>query len=129
MVDVKTVMRWVDIGVYLLFLVAAAVLGPRVASWYVGLCLAVAAVPFWFAARWRLGASFSATARARVLVTKGLYSKLRHPVYVFGGLAWLGALMTLLGWPALIIWVIIALVESVRARREDRVLAEAFGAQ
>lgn len=120
-------LRWLDIAVYVCFLAFALVTGPRVASWYVGLCLAVAACVPWFLARWQLGRSFSVRPEARGLVTDGLYSKLRHPVYVFGSLAWLGALMALLGWSALVIWVIVVAIEIVRARREERVLADAFG--
>ena len=74
-------------------------------------------------------ASFSVRPDARQLVTRGLYSKLRHPVYVFGSLAWLGALLTLLGWQALIIWLVVVVIEIGRARREERVLAEKFGAE
>jgi protein-S-isoprenylcysteine O-methyltransferase Ste14 len=125
----KTVLRWLDIFVYLLFLAFAVLNGPRVATWYLGLCISIAALPWWFAARWQLGASFSVEARARRLVTWGMYSKLRHPVYVFGGLAWIGAVMVLLGWQALIIGLAVAVIEIVRARREDRVLAEAFGSE
>jgi protein-S-isoprenylcysteine O-methyltransferase Ste14 len=128
-VDLKTVFRWLDLAVYLAFLAFAAAVGPHATPWYVGLCLAAATMPFWFAARWQLGASFSATAQARHLVTEGLYSKLRHPVYYFGSVAWLGALMALLGWRAVIIWVIVAAIEFARARHEERVLAEAFGAE
>ena len=125
----KAVFRWLDIVVYLVFLAVATALGARGATWYAGLGLAAVTVPFWFAARWQLGASFSATAQARKLVTRGLYSKFRHPVYVFGSVAWLGALMVLLGWRAVIIWLIVAAIELVRARREERVLAEAFGTE
>jgi protein-S-isoprenylcysteine O-methyltransferase Ste14 len=64
---------------------------------------------------------------ARQLVTRGLYAKLRHPVYVFGSLAWLGALLALLGWSALIIWLVVVVIEFSRARREERVLAQTFG--
>jgi protein-S-isoprenylcysteine O-methyltransferase Ste14 len=126
---VKTVLRWLDIAVYLAFLVYAVVSGPRATAWYAGLVLVAVSAPFWFLARWQLGRSFSVGPKASQLVTWGLYSKIRHPVYVFGGLAWLGALMTLLGWKAVIIWVIVAVIEIVRARREDRVLAEAFGSE
>ena len=125
----KTVLRWLDIVVYLVFLAFAALFGPRVIPWYVGLCLSAAAAPWWFVARWQLGASFSVGPKARQLVTRGLYSKLRHPVYVFGSLAWLGALLALLGWSALIIWLVVIVIEFGRARREERVLAEAFGSE
>ena len=123
----KTVLRWLDIVVYLVFLAWAALSGSRVTPWYVGLCLAAAAAPWWFVARWQLGAAFSVGPQARQLVTRGLYAKLRHPVYVFGSLAWLGALLALLGWSALIIWLVVVVIEVGRAQREERVLAEAFG--
>jgi protein-S-isoprenylcysteine O-methyltransferase Ste14 len=126
---VDKVFRWMDIAVYLAFLLFAALTGPHNGTWYLGLGLAAVTVPFWFAARWQLGASFSVSAQARKLVTTGLYSKLRHPVYVFGSVAWLGALMTLLGWRAVIIWLIVVAVELLRVRREERVLAETFGAE
>jgi protein-S-isoprenylcysteine O-methyltransferase Ste14 len=60
-------------------------------------------------------------------VTRGLYSKLRHPIYVFGSLAYIGALLALLGWSGLIICLVLVLIQVGRARREERVLAEAFG--
>ena len=125
----KTVLRWLDIAVYLIFLAFAALTGPHVTPWYVGLCLAAVSAPLWFLARWQLGRSFSLRPEARQLVTWGLYSRIRHPVYVFGSVAWFGAILALVGWSALIIWLIVAVVEFGRARREDRVLAEAFGAE
>lgn len=125
----ERVLRWADIAVYLVFLAFAAISGPRETSWYVGLCLAAVCVPFWFLARWQLGKAFSVRAAASQLVTWGMYSKIRHPVYVFGGVAWTGALLALLGWSAVTIGLGIALVEVARARREERTLTEAFGAE
>ncbi|HKW32523.1 MAG TPA: hypothetical protein VJN92_05935 [Candidatus Acidoferrum sp.] len=37
-------------------------------------------------ARIQLGGSFSVRAKAQMLVTHGLYSRIRNPIYVFGGL-------------------------------------------
>jgi protein-S-isoprenylcysteine O-methyltransferase Ste14 len=125
----NTVMRWLDIAVYLVFLAFAVVASRHILPWYVGIGVSAITVPFWFAARLQLGTSFSVRPDARKLVTHGLYSKLRHPVYVFGGLAWFGALLVLLGWRAVIIGLIVAAVEVIRARREERVLVEAFGAE
>jgi len=82
----------------------------------------------WFIARAQLGEAFSVRPEARRLVTTGLYSKLRHPIYVFGTSAFLLVLLALQGWQALILWAILVLVQIVRARREEHTLAEAFGA-
>src|ERR1700732_1696087 len=38
-------------------------------------------------ARIQLGGSFSVRPKAQALVTHGLYSRIRNPIYLFGGLA------------------------------------------
>ena len=124
----KRTLRWLDVAVYLVLLALAAWFGPHGAAvWYVGLCLSLAAAPLWLAAKWQLGEAFSVRPEARRLVTGGLYSKLRHPIYVFGTVAFLGAVLAMLGWSALVVWVVVALVQFRRVGREDRVLAQAFG--
>ena len=51
---------------------------------YVGTFLAVVGVSFIALARYQLGKSFSIRPEAHQLVTAGLYSKIRNPIYVFG---------------------------------------------
>jgi protein-S-isoprenylcysteine O-methyltransferase Ste14 len=126
---VARLVRWLDIAIFLGFAAFVLLTAPREGNWYAGLAVAAVCTPFWFAARWQLGASFSLRPDARRLVTSGLYSKLRHPVYVFGTPAVMGVLVALLGWKALVIAVIVVPVEVVRARREEAVLAETFGSQ
>jgi protein-S-isoprenylcysteine O-methyltransferase Ste14 len=121
---------WVDILFYLFLLVLVVLAvryGPRGPMWYVGLCLCIVATALWVIARWQLGHSFSVRPEARHLVTTGLYSRIRHPIYVFGSLAFFGALLALLEGQAVIIWLVIVMIEFARARREERALAEAFG--
>ena len=65
-----------------------------VARW-VGLAVAIPAAVLLFTARWQLGASFSVTPQARALVTRGVYSKIRNPIYVFSALMLLGVLIAL----------------------------------
>ena len=55
----------------------------------------VAAAVLLFTARWQLGKSFSVTPQARELVTRGLYSKIRNPIYVFSSLFVAGVLIAL----------------------------------
>jgi protein-S-isoprenylcysteine O-methyltransferase Ste14 len=77
--------------------------------------------------RANLGNSFSVTPQARQLVTRGIYSKVRHPVYVFGVLCICGvALYMRMPWIFAILIVIIP-TQIARARAEERVLQERFG--
>jgi protein-S-isoprenylcysteine O-methyltransferase Ste14 len=62
-------------------------------------------------------------------VTSGLYSKVRHPVYVFGTVASLSTLLTLQIWPLLALGVALIPITWLRMRREERVLGAAFGEQ
>ncbi|HYM79229.1 MAG TPA: isoprenylcysteine carboxylmethyltransferase family protein [Candidatus Dormibacteraeota bacterium] len=92
-----------------------------------GLCLMVAGFVLWTVARFQLGASFAVTAQARQLVTKGLYSKIRNPIYVFGSCVIAGAIL-LFGRPAyLLIFVVIIPLQLWRAGKESAVLEAAFG--
>jgi len=124
--------KLIDIAVYLIYLVFwgfGIVAGLHNTLSYIALCLSLACAVLWLVARWQLGNAFSVTAQAHQLVTQGLYSKIRHPIYVFGTLAFLFVVLALQGWSALIIWVVVLLIQVVRLRREERVLAETFGAE
>jgi protein-S-isoprenylcysteine O-methyltransferase Ste14 len=92
-----------------------------------GLCLLAVGFVLWTVARFQLGASFAVTAQARHLVTHGLYSKLRNPIYVFGSCVMAGAIL-LFGQPRyLLIFLIVIPLQILRARKESAVLEAAFG--
>jgi protein-S-isoprenylcysteine O-methyltransferase Ste14 len=92
-----------------------------------GLCLASAAFVLWSVARFQLGKSFAVTAQARQLVTRGLYSKIRNPIYLFGSL-FIAGYTLLLGRPRwLLIFVVVIPLQIWRARKEARVLEAKFG--
>ncbi len=93
----------------------------------VGLCIAVPAACFLFTARWQLGASFSVTPQAKKLVTQGLYSKIRNPIYVFSALLLLGVLIALEYRYALLLLLILVPVQIVRAHQEGKLLEAKFG--
>jgi protein-S-isoprenylcysteine O-methyltransferase Ste14 len=93
----------------------------------VGALISLTSFVLWITARMQLGNSFAIAANAKELVITGLYSKFRHPVYYFSITALLGINIFL--WTFTITPVLIALivVEVVRIRNEERVLAAAFG--
>jgi protein-S-isoprenylcysteine O-methyltransferase Ste14 len=78
-------------------------------------------------ARVQLGRSFAIRAKAHQLVTRGLYSKIRNPIYVFGTVMVAGFLLILhqpVGW---LFFVLMIVIQIIRAHREARVLEAAFG--
>lgn len=101
--------------------------GPRNVQRYVGTVLVLVGIGFIAVARYQLGKSFSVKAEAHQLVTTGLYSKIRNPIYVFGMVLITGVILVLQR-PVLWLVLVAALVgQTIRARREARVLEAAFG--
>jgi protein-S-isoprenylcysteine O-methyltransferase Ste14 len=117
-------------------LVAVAALGiivwkfrASISTWWqvLGLILLLTGFVLWTIARFQLGASFAVTAQARQLVTRGIYSKIRNPIYIFGSWLIAGAFLVI-GRPLwLLIFVIIIPMQIWRARKEAAVLEAKFG--
>jgi protein-S-isoprenylcysteine O-methyltransferase Ste14 len=103
----------------------------RIGTWnaarWIGLVIAVPSALLLFIARYQLGRSFSVTPQARELVTHGLYSKIRNPIYVFSGLMVLGFLLTLERPYLLVILLVLIPMQIIRARKEAKVLEASFG--
>ena len=114
-----------------LFAIVMFVIGKREMEWtaaeIVGAVIVGISLPLFVLARWQLGSSFSVKAKASRLVTTGLYSRFRNPIYLFGGLFIVGLSLFLSPWGPLAVALVIVPLQVVRARREERVLAEAFG--
>ena len=95
----------------------------------VGLGLAILAFALWATARLQIGASFSVQPKAKVLVTHGIYSRIRNPIYIFG-MVWIVGLILAIGEPwLLLIVLVLAPMQVVRAKREASVLEAKFGDQ
>jgi protein-S-isoprenylcysteine O-methyltransferase Ste14 len=77
-------------------------------------------------ARIQLGQAFSVQAKASTLVTTGLYSRIRNPIYVFGGLMIAGTMLWI-NQPWLLLIFVLAPIQVWRSRVEERVLTEKFG--
>jgi protein-S-isoprenylcysteine O-methyltransferase Ste14 len=94
-----------------------------------GLCLFLAGFILWTVARFQLGASFAVTAQARQLVSHGLYSKIRNPIYIFGSCVIAGVFLAL-GHPWwLLVFLVVIPMQIWRARKEAAVLEAKFGEQ
>jgi protein-S-isoprenylcysteine O-methyltransferase Ste14 len=92
-----------------------------------GLCLLIAGFILWTVARFQLGASFAVKAEARQLVTRGLYSKIRNPIYLFGSMVMAGGILVF-GKPVwLLIFLLVIPLQIWRTGKESAVLESAFG--
>ncbi len=92
-----------------------------------GTLIAIPSFILWFVAKLQLGSSFTTTAQARELVTHGLYSRFRNPIYFFSSLAVLGIAICLHNAYFYAYLVILIAVQLWRISREQKVLQETFG--
>jgi protein-S-isoprenylcysteine O-methyltransferase Ste14 len=100
---------------------------PWTAMRVAGVVLMVPAFALWGIAHVQLGDSFSVRAKARQLVTRGLYSRFRNPIYVFGGIGIAGFVLAIERPVFLLAFLVMIPLQIVRSRREARVLEEKFG--
>ncbi|MGA3045916.1 MAG: isoprenylcysteine carboxylmethyltransferase family protein [Terracidiphilus sp.] len=114
-------------AVAVLVFVANALTFPMTVPRIIGLSIVVPSLLLFVLARIQLGRSFSVEAKATRLVTSGLYSRIRNPIYFFGALVITGAIVwTGRPWGLLIFLVLIPL-QIFRVRKEEKVLLEKFG--
>ena len=81
----------------------------------------------WWLGIFFLGDAWSIEAKAKKLVTSGIYSKIRNPIY-------LGIVLMLIGWALFIpcfVWavgsVVAVIIVGIKARKEEKVLLKKFG--
>lgn len=93
-----------------------------------GAALLAAGFVGWLTARLQIREFFTARAEARGLVTTGIYSKIRNPIYFFGVVLFAGIALYLPvpGW-IVVIMLLTIFVQVWRARNEARVLEARFG--
>lgn len=94
---------------------------------WIGLALAIVGQAGVFAARYTLGRAFSIRAKATELVTTGIYSRIRNPIYVSGEIFILGVAVMLGKVWLLAVLILLIPIQVLRARKEARVLEEKFG--
>jgi len=92
-----------------------------------GLILTIVGFALLTVARIQLGNSFSVTPQARALVTSGIYSRIRNPVYVFSA-SGIAGFVLYLGKPRLLFLLVVLIpVQVLRAKAEARTLEQKFG--
>lgn len=102
--------------------------GPWTPSHIAGAILLAAGFIGWLTARLQIREFFSVRAEARGLVTIGIYSKIRNPIYVFGVVIFAGlALYLPVPWWGLLLMLPIIVTFVWRARNEARILEAKFG--
>jgi protein-S-isoprenylcysteine O-methyltransferase Ste14 len=101
--------------------------GPHDDLRWAGLFLGLIGLAGVIVARHTLGRSFSVAAKAAALVTTGIYSRIRNPIYV-SGMIFIGGILLIVRQPLL--WLVILILiplQIIRARNEARVLEAKFG--
>jgi protein-S-isoprenylcysteine O-methyltransferase Ste14 len=100
---------------------------PWTMSRIIGVAIAAPALLLLLTARIQLGRAFSVRAEASNLVTSGLFSRIRNPIYVFSALFILG-LIIWSGRPLyLLIFAVLVPMQIYRSRKESAVLEAKFG--
>ncbi len=89
-------------AVAMVYILRATSADHRPARW-IGLGIALIGLAGVFLARYTLGRSFSVMAKARALVTTGIYSRIRNPIYVSGEILLIGVAI-MLGRPCCCSW-------------------------
>ena len=101
---------------------------PWTGSRIAGLAIAIPSVLLLILARIQLGRSFSVQAKATELVTTGLYSRIRNPIYIFAGLTVAGFILWANQPWLLLCFAVLIPLQAIRSRKEARVLEAEFGA-
>jgi protein-S-isoprenylcysteine O-methyltransferase Ste14 len=92
-----------------------------------GVVLAIAGYSLFVTARLQLGKSFSVTPQAKELVTSGLYSRIRNPIYFFVDVMIFGLILALHLYWLFALYPLLVGMHVFRARRESNVLQDKFG--
>ncbi|HTU33664.1 MAG TPA: isoprenylcysteine carboxylmethyltransferase family protein [Candidatus Acidoferrum sp.] len=121
------VVRYIDAVILAVFYAIVISQRDYGARFWIGVSIAAVGTCLWGLARIQLGQSFSVGAQARQLVTTGLYAKFRNPIYLFGGIAYVGLFIALGNWILLAVFLALYSFQIGRVKREERVLEAAFG--
>jgi len=124
----RSAIKFIDAGYFLFIAGWVAWRVPVSPRYIIGLSIGATGFVLWMVARQQLGKSFTVSAQAKALVTTGLYSKIRNPIYFFGGVAFVGVFLAWGNMYALFgVIILYFTMQILRARKESAVLEQAFG--
>jgi protein-S-isoprenylcysteine O-methyltransferase Ste14 len=92
-----------------------------------GIVLAVISFSLLLLSRAQLGKSFAFTPQAKGLVTHGLYSRIRNPMYLFVDLTVVGLTLAIHFWYLACILLVLVPLQIRNARKERKLLHQKFG--
>jgi protein-S-isoprenylcysteine O-methyltransferase Ste14 len=101
--------------------------GPHGPARWLGLMIALIGLAGVIFSRYTLGRSFSVAPQATALVTTGIYSRIRNPIYVSGVILLIGVILIVWRRDFLLALLVIIPMQIMRARREAAVLEAKFG--
>jgi len=120
------VLRYLDALIFVAFAIFVIWQRDYGMRFRIGTAVAAIAIVLWAIARLQRASSFLISAQGRRLVTHGVYSKIRNPIYIFAGLGYLGLFIALGNWVALALFVLLYAYQ-IRVKREERLLEQVFG--
>lgn len=94
---------------------------------FLGIILSVGGFVFWLKSLKDLGVSFQAIPDAKQIVSKGMYSKFRHPIYYFGWIFFFGLAIYSSNKIILFLVIVLAAVQVFRIYLEEKLLEKKFG--
>ena len=93
----------------------------------IGLLVALIGLAGVILSRYTLGRSFSIAPKATALVTCGIYSRIRNPIYISGMIFLIGVALIVERPKLLAVLLVLIPMQIIRARREAAVLEAKFG--
>jgi protein-S-isoprenylcysteine O-methyltransferase Ste14 len=96
---------------------------------YVGIVLFFVGAYIWMRGLYDLGDSFGLLPIAKRLVSKGIYSRVSHPVYFGAFVVDVGLSVYSLHWFVILFSLLLVVVQLLRIKKEEEVLLKKFGAE
>lgn len=92
----------------------------------IGLIIALFGISLWLIARYQLGEAFAVRPAAKMIVSTGIYKKIRHPIYLCTIITGLGGCIIYNIWWLYVLWGMLIISQSLRARAEEKIMLKTF---